>query len=628
MSNFFSIKLNQKGKTLLEMVGVLVLVGILTVGVIYGYSYALIKQKAGATIYELEKRAVIVSAFLMSNQGILAGEELEMDLEKITALGYEIGVQIPPQNEAYFEQIVAHVPRNVCRQILKEYSRPVLISVGGVTYLGDEAICVADNLDMNFYYQEDLSPKKPCSDKGMFDENSLACKCIGNTYQDVVTGDCLCPAGHIWSAVEKTCVESVCQEGAFETLLNGCVLCEDVNTYQISSEEKYVKACRACPNRYFRVPFFCPHTCAEGFVSGMSGICYSCEDTKNAIYMSSDDQAACEACSNRYYSQNHCILTTYCNSSSVFMALRDGYPSCISCDTEISYALMEGEMAAQLCRNCTNKGDIKNRDIVDKKCVKVVCDTDEFKGVDGVCYKCNNAPNIVVNEGSGCEAPTCGRVVQDGICLFQTCSSATHVQTTEGCFPCEMMTSFLSTKEACETSCSGSTSKRRWMGESGQSEGYCRLNNCLKGVSYPYSNPSDLICYKCEEGAGVVKGVGVTGLSEYEQEYCEACGNYIVSTYCVSLKACQKGIQFHKRRISNYEVCVECEMSGKIQLLPVNQQIDMCLACQTRQRFYAEEYCYRCDDLEAPFVAREVERASCLACGIRQIINNKCVLKQ
>lgn len=55
----------------------------------------------------------------------------------------------------------------------------------------------------------------------------------------------------------------------------------------------------------------------------------------------------------------------------------------------------------------------------------------------------------------------------------------------------------------------------------------------------------------------------------------------------------------------------------------------MCLACTVTKRFYAKNYCYRCDTSEAPLVSVEDEMASCTACGNHTIDDQeRCVPKQ
>lgn len=55
---------------------------------------------------------------------------------------------------------------------------------------------------------------------------------------------------------------------------------------------------------------------------------------------------------------------------------------------------------------------------------------------------------------------------------------------------------------------------------------------------------------------------------------------------------------------------------------------EMCLACATTKRFWAGEYCYRCDTGETPDVILDDEIAGCTACPQRNVMNGKCVLNK
>ena len=64
-------KRSQKGRSMVEMLGVLAIVGVLSVGGVYGYGVAMKKHKANELLHQASMLATTISAQAMTNEGVL-----------------------------------------------------------------------------------------------------------------------------------------------------------------------------------------------------------------------------------------------------------------------------------------------------------------------------------------------------------------------------------------------------------------------------------------------------------------------------------------------------------------------------------------------------------------------------
>ena len=128
-----SMKQPEQGRSMIEMLGTLAIMGVLSIGGIAGYGYAVMKHRANETIDELNKRAVVYATQVLNNT-LQAGEYLSHgEYGDKTALGYTIEA-----NNSYypneFEVTLTNYPSEVCRDILKNYMIPYQIVVANKVY--------------------------------------------------------------------------------------------------------------------------------------------------------------------------------------------------------------------------------------------------------------------------------------------------------------------------------------------------------------------------------------------------------------------------------------------------------------------------------------------------------------
>ena len=642
-------RLAQSGRSMVEMLGVLAIVGVLSIGGIMGYDYAVAKFRANTIMSELNLRAVPISQQLTQHLEE-ANTALTLEAGDTLSSGQSVSANVAI-NPEYFEFHLTEVDDTTCELVLENYETPAWMMVNGNLYENSTDICSNPDNDMTFVYKNDLGERRNCSSKGFFNLETYKCDCAGGTYFNKDSKDCACPAGHIWSEAELKCIESRCEEGEFEVPSVGCVSCEDPNGYRIFLSDANAQAlCQACGHRYIDGERCIPNICTEGTFPAWDGTslfhCLPCSSSSKYVLSFAHDisKEQCNACPNRHYvffgvhGTSRCILNSSCDEGYFY-----GATSCYSCDTPNSIVIGTTknpyEYEKNDCLSCKKDG-ISIRSVVIGKdnetvyCQKIICSDTEFMGADGRCYPCSTEKNIeITGDNSGCEKTTCNRIsktVTDEtgntktMCQIKSCDG---ILLEDGsCYPCDTQSVFKTTKEICD-SCG--------LKEDGEpirgylSNGYCRLNNCILGESFPYNTDggSPTLCYPCT-GSG--DGTGFSGFSSYAKRYCEeGCGNYVTDDgYCYTKTSCNRGSEF-RAKPSNYRFCTSCDYTDKVEMAGHEEHNKMCTSCVTTPRFFADNYCYRCDSSETPIVSTAEERDSCIKCPNRTInSDNQCILLQ
>ena len=101
-------KLSELGRSMVEMLGVLAVIGVLTVGGLAGYNYAITKHRVNTILNEINLRWVAAS------QQITMGIPLDMSEFDDTILGnYTIDVYQPEDNKSWIAFELSNLPRDV-----------------------------------------------------------------------------------------------------------------------------------------------------------------------------------------------------------------------------------------------------------------------------------------------------------------------------------------------------------------------------------------------------------------------------------------------------------------------------------------------------------------------------------
>ena len=264
------IKHPESGRSMVEMLGTLAIMGVLSIGGITGYQYGVTKYKSNETMDELNRRAMMYG-LQMENGDLLSGTILRNgEFGDKTTLGY--GVEgFVSGDPTYFEIALSNVPREVCRDMVKNYTSPVLIDVNGTEYEtpSDEwAACGSEALtpEMLFVYSKDLNNTADTP-------NPFLRPCKEDSYHDVNTGKCI--QDTVCTNANQFFVGSDCYDcpteanpvanGVFSIQTTGCEKCSDA---VVSSYNATGYVCLYCPKPRVACNDVC---CAEGQVCRGTG---------------------------------------------------------------------------------------------------------------------------------------------------------------------------------------------------------------------------------------------------------------------------------------------------------------------------------------------------------------------
>ena len=218
------------GRSMVEMLGTLAIMGVLSIGGIAGYRYAMDKYRANETMDELNKRAVVYATQVLNNT-LQSGEILNNgEFGDKTALGYDVEA-----NKSYypdeFEVTLSNYPSEVCRDILKNYMIPYQIIVSGKVYdptSDNYSICGEDGEgapETLFVYTADLNQEK---EEGV--ENSEGSYSASDYESSGTDGGRVCTPGEEFSSGGQ------------------CYPCDSSGIYYINEQYEY-ELCRACGRR-------------------------------------------------------------------------------------------------------------------------------------------------------------------------------------------------------------------------------------------------------------------------------------------------------------------------------------------------------------------------------------------
>ena len=617
--------LSETGRSMIEMLGVLAIIGVLSIAAVAGYRFALLKFRANEVTNELNMRAINVSAQMLNTGTVYEKNELIEDgFGDTLTVGFPVETAISDRNTDYFEILVSDIPADLCRQILRDYENPIMIFVNNVRYNADTTICDDETQnalnDMGFIYKNDLGTHEACSEKGYFDEEDFQCHCSGNTYLDIYTNDCLCPAKMVWDYTQLTCVDSNCQEGEFEYQTT-CISCKDEGLYAVTQEQ-----CNLCPNRIWDSSFrLCARRdkCIKGesfpvITSRGFSKCAACSDSADQWTGGAPwGKEWCNACGNRHVTgYGGCVITDKCVKGTQlrYMTSSGSNSGCAnSCASTDKLNIGTGPHEQELCEACVNAEGVKNRKVVGNYCVKVICDSNEFMGADGICYKCSSNTAIAVSEtGSGCETDICGREIVDGKCQIKDCTNGVRLDN-GACYACDYANGFKVTTDALREQCAACPNRHV------NSSGYCVLEKCKLG--YTFLESSGTYCQGCGDTRSLSIGTG-----EYEVALCNGCSTYeriaLVSGQC-AMKKCVSGTQ----GMTYTGACFLCESADAPSIGSDDYTAQLCLACSP-QRFTASEKCYLCNTAATPTLETQADIKSCNACAEREVKDGKCVLVQ
>ena len=137
------------GRSMVEMLGTLAIIGVLSVGGIAGYSYGMDKYKANQTINDVMLMGVDMITQLSQNRGIPTLSEWGTK----TTAGYDFTVVLNPEDETQYGIQISGVPARVCKMVGDALKPMASVYVNDDEHITEEDPCdESDNNTMEFYF--------------------------------------------------------------------------------------------------------------------------------------------------------------------------------------------------------------------------------------------------------------------------------------------------------------------------------------------------------------------------------------------------------------------------------------------------------------------------------------------
>lgn len=503
-------KILQSGRSMVEILGVLAVAGVLSIGAVSGYKYGMDKYRAIQTINEVQVRALGLM------QQVDRGEIIELNMEKgkKTDLGYIVEANIDEMDTTYFYIHVKKIPTGVCTQILKErWTIPSAIYVKNSLYNGkNEKMCGNGEYAPTMTFE--------------FANNFIK----SSEYYDAII-DKNIPSV---SLVQHSCSDSEDPLGDKE---GNCYPCD--TSYNINVGENG-QCSEICPNRTKTGYGYCVLSCSsEKPLVDANGDCYSC-DVSSSVYVGENGQCT-EICPNRTKTEGGaCQLP--CSKEAPLQLAHGG---CASCNSQYAYVGENGQ-CNEVC---------PNNQLVNGYCTPV-CPNDKPLAANGSnCYACDYTAKTAAGMLNVGETGLCSEICpdrikdQDNHCIMN-CG--------HGIYADKPLTDYYGNCYSCDTQdavqirsggkCTEVCSNREY--SSGSSSTTCVLSSsCSKDNPLQGVNGK---CYACNTSESVQ--VGVRGK-------CEAtCPNRVHTKrgYCALPCSASAPLMLWDGR------CYSCDYSGSV----------------------------------------------------------------
>ncbi len=415
---------------MVEMLGTLAIMGVLSVGAVAGYRYAITKYQANETTNELKRRVVIHS------QQAMVGVALDQtEMGEYTSLGYPIDVY--DMKNGSFELEVQDMDKELCDALIKaNWTLPIQTRVNDL--LGGS--CQNEGNTIAFQFQTTMSGCTSdseclcgtCQDGKCISDCPVGQVCVKSfdtgTYgcypPNEVTDDIHCdnpnPNG------DGTCCdengENCCPpDKPLYTRYGGCVTCDDVSTTketEIFAPSRQL--CNRCANRMYRniginnIGYCILKQCPDDKpVQSFSGQCYPCDYDgfieQNHTFTSQFFSETCSMCSNRFVHNGGCAIG--CPDNTILKdqvcTCNDEYPvmdkdgNCHACSEDDPIAVGFRQLNRNTCSLCDGTSGKEKRRLYTPDvnqwgfCAKEQCpQNDMIHNGKGECHSCSASYDI------------------------------------------------------------------------------------------------------------------------------------------------------------------------------------------------------------------------------------------
>lgn len=571
---------SQSGRSLTEMLGVLAVVGVLSIAGIMGYRYAIDKYRANSTIQELTQRALVVSTQMKHNTA------LQMDeLGSVTRVGYPVAAAHVAEQPSYFELSLTDVPAAVCKQILRSnWNYPIMIKVNNINYYNDVSICQADDEItpvMTFQFDESLDEtarptgycdvNSECSGCDKCEDNRCVTSCTGadRCAADYDTGiELCCPAGRRLGGYCCTSVKNgMCCNAKgqccpwYKPLMDQYGVCRPCDQEGHVDVTGVFQNCALCPERELLGVTRCVLKCPSD--KPMRDAYNACKGCDEPNFNQSGNAQDCKKCPNRVLVAHNCILAC---GQGIYKdkPVMDNNANCHACDEKGNFRMAEN--TKDQCAMCPD------RELVGDMCAKKCPSETPMPGINGTCYACDEQKPVTVSGGKGACDMCPNRIfggIWNGYC-YLPCGQGIYKDKPLAnfvgiCFSCDEKNAVdvLNVTKNCDV-----CENRELNGQ------YCRLK-----TECPSDKPLKAIdgtCYACGEEKPV----------QTAKEVCDTvCPNRYYENQWCSLP-CGDGIYADKPLRGSNGVCYSCQEPQNIYVAQVSAN---CRVCENRE--VIDNYC-------------------------------------
>lgn len=570
---------NESGRSMVEMLGVLAIMGVLAIGGIAGYRWAMDKYNANEILNEVRKRAVTASQQRILGHAINLSEYGDNTIQghTVTTADHYNG------DTSFFALTVSEIEKGVCDKVLAE-KIPFAVD----TWVGEDADeCAEGDNAITFVFANDLNDQaciaenKPLGPKecplgwvgDLCNIPDNACGGHGawtNAYVSI--SYCICENGWGGNNCEVNCpnkqypLEGLDADGNPNGSCQSCL----TSSINISADN-----CAKCPNRFV------------GTIGGHS-VCVPCtyDDQNWAANVIRAEESECAKCPNRKMVSGKCRLK--CDG------IVDNYSNkCYPCESNESVHVANKEE----CAKCPN------REMWDGYCI-LKQDCDGFRGTYGDCFPCDYNEEIPWSHNR-LECEKCVNREQYGnYCVLKECNG--FLGPDFKCYPCDIKDPVYMGSSSVKSVCARKCPNRKEHGD------YCVLKDCDGFWGY------DGVCYSCDTEAPIYT---------FFTSSCDRCSNReMIKKDCV-LTGCKDGFLDYNG---------QCHLCTKQQAVNVNSDDTECAKCSNRQMkgkycilkecngFQDDSgTCYSCDVADSIYTSS----MECSKCSNRERKSGYCILK-
>ena len=252
---------NESGRSMVEMLGVLAVIGVLSIGGIAGYMMAMNRHHSNNVLEGVSARAVIISTQKMMGQPAAHPADMETNID-----GYPVTVgEADDVGQDYFEVVVSDVPQGPCRYVLNQnWAIPEGIYLNNaVDSAEDGSDCREENNTIAFVFSPSMGGDSHTCGYCQHDENGtcvadVTCNngCPGDKPVKNSSGTCVsCSALRLVTSAEE-CAKC---SNRYLTSAGNCVLCNTSGSAAADASE-----CARCPNRSMQDGLCVRDRCPDG----------------------------------------------------------------------------------------------------------------------------------------------------------------------------------------------------------------------------------------------------------------------------------------------------------------------------------------------------------------------------